>query len=53
MSKYQCNDCGEADSEHFSIPCYVEPYAGAPTRCPISGEECEWEKVEDKDYGKL
>jgi len=40
MDKWRCDDCGEA--ENCAAGCTMELWAGEPTICPISGEECEW-----------
>ena len=49
MAKWKCYACGEA--ENCDVSCTIEMRAGEPECCPLTGEDCEWTLIRDKDDG--
>lgn len=46
LLKWKCDACGEA--ENCEASCKMELYAGEPTVCPISGDDCEWYSLDTR-----
>jgi hypothetical protein len=48
MSKWECSECCKDKCVLKLTSCH-DDFNTEPKSCPISGTDCDWYKVEDKD----